>query len=41
MAKYHDPKTGKTVEAKNSKEAKKAMKPTPAPKKPAPKKKAD
>ena len=27
MSRFHDPKTGKTVEAKNLKEAKEAMKP--------------
>ena len=32
MATYHDPKTGKTVEAPNAKEALKAMKPKPKPK---------
>ena len=29
MARYHNPKTGKTVEAKNSKEAKELSKPKP------------
>ena len=38
MAKYHDPKTKKTIEAKNLQEARKAMAPK-APKKP--RKKAD
>ncbi len=34
MALYNDPKTGKTVEAKNSKEAKAKLKPTPVAPKP-------
>jgi hypothetical protein len=34
MAKYHDPKTKKTVEANNLKEAKGKLKPTRAKKKP-------